>query len=605
MLSSSVVITTCERKEAVARAILSVARQTLPPKEIIVVDDCSSYDVEQFVASLDTGNVPVSTRTLPRRSGAPVARNLGATVATGEVLMFLDDDDQWAPGKIERQMAVFEAHAEVAWVYTGMAAVDRISEKTISLSRHHESGWVWPNILFRNFVGPTSAVAIRRHTFEQVGGFDPEFPALQDYDLWVRLAMAAPVRYDGGHDLLFTSRSLDETVRISTRIGNYRHAYRLLELKYRDQISALTSAERRRFFANSCLVQMGKLLQARQVGRASTMFVKAFRAEPRIVARIGSSLMSRYGGATLSEPAIPTLPAYQNRTITLSVVIPVYNQAHRVGAALRSALEQDLAPLEVIVVDDGSVDDLQEALKPFVTKITILRSPKNLGAAAARNAAIAVARGTHVAFLDSDDTWSPGKLRVQAEFMVMHNLDLCCTGFSMDGAPCDRPYDELVSLSDLVWGCYLSPGTTLTASRELLLRMGGYDAALGRLEDWDLLLRMVEAGHRIGFLRQALANVKASGGGSPDVVLAGLMHIRERHLGLLRSVSKKLARNFRAGMAFETAGVYARSGRWAAMGVALLHALVLAPLGNHSFRFVLVPKILWKVSRLRRGAHDA
>jgi glycosyltransferase involved in cell wall biosynthesis len=350
---------------------------------------------------------------------------------------------------------------------------------------------------------------------------------------------------------------------------------------------------------------MGKLLQARQVGRAATMFGKAFLAEPRIVARIGSSLMARYGSVTASEPVIPALPPCQNRMITLSVIIPVYNQAHQVGAALESVLEQDLAPLEVIVVDDGSVDDLQAALRPFLTKITVLRLPRNVGAAAARNAALAVARGSHVAFLDSDDTWSPGKLRAQAEFMVSRNLDFCCTGFSVDGAPCDRPYGELVSLNDVVWGCYLSPGTTLAASREVLLRAGGYDTALGRLEDWDLLLRMLEAGHRIGFLHHALANVKSSGGGAPDVVLRGLKHIRERHLRVLQSASRKLARNFRAGMAFETAGAYARSGRWAATGVSLLHAFVLAPLGNLSFRLVLLPKLLPGRFSMRSGAHDA
>jgi glycosyltransferase involved in cell wall biosynthesis len=605
MLSSSVVITTCERREAVARAILSVARQSQPPSEIIVVDDRSSYDIERFVLSLDTGNVPISTLVLPRRSGAPVARNLGATVASGDILMFLDDDDQWAPGKIERQLAVFEAHADAAWVYTGTAAVDRISEKTISLSRHHESGNVWPKILFRNFVGPTSAVAMRRHVFEQVGGFDPELHALQDYDLWIRLAMAAPVRFDGGHDLLFTSRSLDEAARISTKIGNYQRAYDLLELKYRNQLDSLPPGERRRYHANSCLVQMGKLLQARKLGRASAMLIEASLAEPRTLLRIGSSFMSKYSSPSRSEPATSASTPYQRREISLSVIVPVYNQAHRLGAALRSALAQDYPPLEVIVVDDGSEDNVRDALKPFASKITMLRLSENRGAAAARNAALAVARGTHVAFLDSDDTWSPGKLRAQVQFMVSRNIDFCCTGFSVNGMPVNRPYRGLVSLTDLVWGCYLSPGTTLAASRELLLQAGGYDAALGRLEDWDLLLRIGEAGHRIGYLHQVLADIHPSRGAAPDVVLAGLKHIQRRHLGLLRSVSRKLARNFRAGIAFETAGAYARSRRWAAMGVALLRAFVFAPLGNGSFQLVLIPKLFPSIFKLRGRATDA
>lgn len=605
MLSSSVVITTCERREALARAILSVARQSQPPSEIIIVDDCSSYDVPSALATLDIGNIPVRVSVLPSRVGAPVARNLGASMASGDILMFLDDDDQWAPGKIGRQLAALEAHAEAGWVYTGTVAVDQISDEIISLSRNHESGRVWPNILFRNFVGPTSAVAIRRHIFEQAGGFDPELPALQDYDLWLRLAMIAPVRYDDGHDLLFTSRSLDESARISTKTGNYARAYGLLEFKYRNQLRSLTAKQQRRCLANSYLLQMGKLIRAREVGRALALLVRASFIEPRTLLRIGSSLVSRLRGASRSISAIRPPQSYKNRNISFSVIVPVYNRAHCVGAALASALAQDYPPLEVIVIDDGSEDSLQKALIPFGSNVTLLRSPQNLGAAAARNAAIAVARGTHVAFLDSDDTWAPGKLRAQAEFMESNGVDVCCTGFSVGGTPVARPYGESVSLRDLVWGCHVSPGTTLVASREILLRMGAYDTGFRRLEDWDLLLRMAEAGHRIGFLSATFADLEPSQGGAAEAVLNSLMLMRERHLQLLQSASGRLARDFRAGLAFETAGVHARSGRWFAMAMALLHSWLLAPLDYRLFRLILIPKLASRASRLQHRAHDA
>lgn len=604
MLSTSAIITTCERREAVVRAVLSVARQNLPPSEIIVVDDCSGYDVGRVLASIDTGNIPFRTSILPRRSGAPIARNVGASMASGEILMFLDDDDQWAPAKIEHQLNAFNANPEIGWVYTGTAAIDQISAEIISYSRNHESGFVWPNILFRNFVGPTSAVAIRRQIFDLSGGFDPALPALQDYDLWLRLAMTAPVAYDGEHNLLFTGRSVDDTARISTKTANYQRAYERLEAKYEERFASLTSVQRRRFYANSCLVLMGKHLSAREIGRATEMFIRACLAEPRTFTRVGSSLISRRGHTSPRDIAPRLFSSNGRSEISFSVIVPAYNRAHCIGAAIHSVLAQDLPPLEIIVIDDGSIDDLGVALKPFARRITLVRSPENRGAAAARNAAVALARGTHVAFLDSDDTWFPGKLRAQAEFMLSRGVDLCCTGFLVGGAAVDRPYRELVSLSDLVWGCYLSPGTTLVASCELLMRAGGYDTSFRRLEDWDLLLRLAEAGHRIGFLSSAQANIDPSQAAATDVVLTSLMHMRQRHLELLRSISPKLSRDFRAGIAFETAGAYARSGRWVRAVMALLHAFIQSPLNNRSFRFVLIPKLAARISKsLGRTQH--
>ena len=97
-------------------------------------------------------------------------------------------------------------------------------------------------------------------------------------------------------------------------------------------------------------------------------------------------------------------------TPTFSVIIPLYDKEAEVAATLRSALEQSLRPLEVIVVDDGSTDRSAEIVAAFRSPLVRLIRQPNAGVSAARNRAIAEARGEYVALLDADDRWRPGFL---------------------------------------------------------------------------------------------------------------------------------------------------------------------------------------------------
>ena len=94
-----------------------------------------------------------------------------------------------------------------------------------------------------------------------------------------------------------------------------------------------------------------------------------------------------------------------------SVILPVFNRAHSVGAALQSVLDQTRPADEIMVVDDGSTDDLMGEVAPFLDRI-ILHRQANAGAAAARNAGCVLASGDWLTFQDSDDLWEPDRLAV-------------------------------------------------------------------------------------------------------------------------------------------------------------------------------------------------
>ena len=271
--SCSVIITTCDRPDQLRRSIASVIGQTVHPTELIVVDDCSVIPVEDPVR--ERGGFEIHYHRLMERSGASAARNAGATLAHGEIIMFLDDDDVWEPPKIETQLGIFDMHPEAGTVYTGMLSVDDTDRgRVLHASSGHLSGETWPQILFRNFVGPTSAVAIRAPLFRRVGGFDQQLKALQDYDLWLRLCMAAPVLYDGAHNLRFSAVSAS-TGRISADVHNYTIGFGYLRDKYRSELDRLTPWQRRRFRAQAKLVEAGKHLQQRNYALAMARMVVA------------------------------------------------------------------------------------------------------------------------------------------------------------------------------------------------------------------------------------------------------------------------------------------------------------------------------------------
>ncbi|MCC6496407.1 MAG: glycosyltransferase family 2 protein [Propionibacteriaceae bacterium] len=129
------------------------------------------------------------------------------------------------------------------------------------------------------------------------------------------------------------------------------------------------------------------------------------------------------------DPAASALP-------TISVVVPLYQKRHRVLACLASVQSQSLAPLEVLVVDDGSTDGGADLVRELGDDLIRVVHQDNQGVSAARNLGLGLARGDYVAFLDADDTWQPEHLRTLAELAVRHPAaTILGTGWSEGGQP--------------------------------------------------------------------------------------------------------------------------------------------------------------------------
>lgn len=195
-LVSAIITTYCRDVRMVMRAAKSVMQQTHRNIEIIVIDDSpedfyARDEVERAITSLSNQIIYIRH---PYNMGACEARNTGLRVATGEFVAFLDDDDEWIPTKIEKQLHAFTSD-DVALVYCGQILLNDVTGTSVTPTRKYKSGFVYGELVWENFVGSTSFPLIRRKSLEEIGGFDPLMQSAQDYDVWTRLAQKYKINY--------------------------------------------------------------------------------------------------------------------------------------------------------------------------------------------------------------------------------------------------------------------------------------------------------------------------------------------------------------------------------------------------------------------------
>lgn len=191
IIDFSVVIPCFNRAASIVEAIESVLQQTVPAREIIVVDDGSSDDSVSRVTSIGSPLVKVLVN--EGNLGATAARNRGAKAATGEWIAFLDSDDSWHPEKLAAERAaVATGGADVTAVASNHVLVidDRVSEITTQKELVSD---VSDRLRTENFLGTCSCMTVRRESFLAIGGFNEQLKSCQDWDLWLRAAHAGKV----------------------------------------------------------------------------------------------------------------------------------------------------------------------------------------------------------------------------------------------------------------------------------------------------------------------------------------------------------------------------------------------------------------------------
>lgn len=181
----SVIMPVYNRAMLVPQAIDSVLSQTYNNVEVITIND-GSTDSTLAVLRKYEEDWPGKVRVIDQSNqGQVAARNNGIKAATGEYIAFLDSDDLWLPRKLELQLPRFTP--EVGLVYSAVEFIDEVGKVTgVERCDPKLEGYIYPQLLVQNrMTGGT--VVVRKVVLDEVGLFDPEFKAAENWDLWIRI----------------------------------------------------------------------------------------------------------------------------------------------------------------------------------------------------------------------------------------------------------------------------------------------------------------------------------------------------------------------------------------------------------------------------------
>lgn len=182
----SVIIPTYNGARTLGRAISSVLNQTYGDFELIIVDDGSTDGTSAVVNAIHGDRVKYIRHRVNK--GVSAARNTGINEAKGELIGFLDSDDEWLPNKLQKQVDKFDsASARVGLVYGSFLIVDDKTKAVILHEKATKTGYVYLDQLKANVVGSATPV-VRKECFHKVGLFDEDLRVGEDWDMWLRVA---------------------------------------------------------------------------------------------------------------------------------------------------------------------------------------------------------------------------------------------------------------------------------------------------------------------------------------------------------------------------------------------------------------------------------
>lgn len=225
----SVIVPTYNRAGLIGRALKSVLSQGYSDFEVIVVDDASTDNTAEVVRAIGD---PRIRYVLEAKNGGPnAARNRGMQQARGRYFAFLDSDDEWLPRKLEKQMERFKQLPDsVGAVYTGIETISDDGSVHHFLPRLR--GNIHAKLLARNELhGASQSIVIRSDVARKAGDFDVSYPAIGDYDYWLRIAALCEI--DAVPEILARYHNVGNN-RVSRSIRNNLRGREIFYRKHRE-----------------------------------------------------------------------------------------------------------------------------------------------------------------------------------------------------------------------------------------------------------------------------------------------------------------------------------------------------------------------------------
>ena len=282
----TVAITTFNRVRYLERAIRSVLGQEFADFELLVLDNSSTDGTDALVRSLRNRRIRY-VRHAPCTISR--SRNIGVQEAAGELLAFLDDDDEWLPQKLRRQVGVFQrADARLGLVYGGFV---RFDDRGRQFGTHLPAleGRVLLPLLWQKdaFTGSASNPVLRTSIVRRLGGYDESVPTSEDWELYLRLAEQYDVKYVS--DVLLRIRQHS-----GSRLGDRIDEARKLEERVLERYSRVMDRSLRSFYLRKI---GGKLCRNGFVKEGRRRIFEAIKTNPFNPGGYAQFALSFFGGA--------------------------------------------------------------------------------------------------------------------------------------------------------------------------------------------------------------------------------------------------------------------------------------------------------------------
>jgi glycosyltransferase involved in cell wall biosynthesis len=286
MPAVSVIMPTYNRAKLLGRAIQSILDQTYQDFELIIVDDGSTDDTESLVKSFNSEKIRYIRHRKNR--GASAGRNTGIRSAQGEYVALQDSDDEWMPEKLEKQMRAFAtAPPEVGVVYTGFYIIVNNKKKYMpSASITPKDGNIFSSIIKGEYLVSPQTIVVKRECFERAGMFDERFPAMEDWELSLRLSRHYHFKYINEPLVLYYVQPDSISRNKSALTKSYKM---ILEMYFKD------IKQDKRLLSKHYL-RLGHFLYSNgELSQGKDYFARSIKAYPLHIKAIGAFLSSCFG----------------------------------------------------------------------------------------------------------------------------------------------------------------------------------------------------------------------------------------------------------------------------------------------------------------------
>lgn len=466
----SIIVASYNYSGLISEALNSILEQTYKNYEVVIVDDGSTDNSPEIIKPyLKNENFRLYSHENNVNRGLPDTIRLGLEKSRGDYVAFLEADDLWESNYLEEKVACIRKYADVRIIANDLTLFgDRSDDELRGLRKHvakvytkfaSTKTYISPeDIRAQNWIFTFSCTMVKRDALMQCDFEHNPVKANLDWWLWRQICLDAPVYFINKkltrwrlHD------SYMETSRFSSRLN-----------------MEIFLSEGDRILISKNPAKAAKLLEF---------------TDPSLTFQNGDLLKN--GKVLKNQPEF-------------SVIMPAYNVADFICNAVDSLLSQQYRHFELIIADDGSADGTSQLIKDrypdeiSAGKIILIRT-ENRGVSQARNTALEHAKNPWIAYLDADNTATPVFLSAFAaqivkdsdpclpdrtKHQIFYGKIYCVNKKCETGGEFNYEKLQKENFIDLNAFCH---------SRELYLKLGGFDTAMRRLVDWDLILRYVKS----------------------------------------------------------------------------------------------------------------